>query len=85
MAEAANRVKPVAGMALAFKATAGVPFADIPARVIYVWPRFRSGDYLVTLEYVRPMQCGNEYITRIDAFMSELYKPVEQRVTRAMR
>jgi hypothetical protein len=62
-------------MLLAFKGTAGVPLADIPARVIYVWPRFKSGDYLVTLEYRRPMKWGSEYITTIDAFVSELYEP----------
>ena len=49
--------------------------ADVPARVIYVGPRFSSGDYLVTLEYERPMKWGSEYITTIDAFMSELYQP----------
>ncbi|HEX6289028.1 MAG TPA: hypothetical protein VFZ66_07545 [Herpetosiphonaceae bacterium] len=64
--------KPMVGMILAFKNHPSHPLAAIPARVIYVWPRFRSGDYLVTLEYDRPIKFKNEFITRIDAFMSEL-------------
>ena len=67
--------KPVLGMTLAFRSTGSESLADIPARVIYIWPRFRSGDYLVTLEYARPVWCGNQLISQIDAFASELYQP----------
>ena len=42
------------GMILAFKPTASRALADVPARVVTIGPRFRSGDYLVTLEYARP-------------------------------
>jgi hypothetical protein len=68
-------VKPVLGMTLAFTPTSEVALADIPAKVVYIWPRFRSGDYLVTLEYTQSVKFGNEFIHHIDAFMSELYEP----------
>jgi hypothetical protein len=64
------------GMLLAFKPTASRALADVPAEVVAIGPRFRSGDYLVTLEYARPRRYRNEVIQRIDAFRSELY-PVE--------
>jgi len=35
-------------------------------------PRFRSGDYLVTLEYATPVKFGKMFIRHIDAFLSEL-------------
>ena len=43
-----------------------------------IGPRFRSGDYLVTLEYARPLTYHNEVIQRIDAFRSELYLVEDQ-------
>lgn len=67
--------RPRVGMQLAFTTAASLPLADIPARVIYVWPRFRSGDYLVTLEYITPVRLDRQLIQHIDAFMSELYQP----------
>ena len=72
MAAAASSVKPKLGMALAFDATPTEPLAGIPARVIYIWPRFRSGDYLVTLEYAQPVKTKEGLIGHIDAFLSEL-------------
>ena len=72
MAAAASSVKPKLGMALAFDATPTEPLAGIPARVIYIWPRFRSGDYLVTLEYPQPVKTAEGVIAHIDACMSEL-------------
>ncbi len=65
-------VKPMRGMTLAFTPEASAELAHIPACVIYVWPRFRSGAYLVTLEYAQPVKLGNERIRQIDAFISEL-------------
>ncbi len=62
------------GMTLAFKREALKELADIPARVIDVWPRFRSGDYLVTLEYAQPVQVEHDFIRHIEAFASELYQ-----------
>jgi hypothetical protein len=70
-------VQPVCGMTLAFKPAASQELADIPARVIEIWPQFRSGDYLVTLEYADSVKLGNEFIQQIEAFMSELYHPNE--------
>ncbi len=67
--------KPVLGMIVAFKPTASAELAGIPARVIDIWPRFRSGDYLVMLEYDQPVKFGNEFIRQIAAFMSELEQP----------
>ena len=74
--------KPAVGMTLAFKETAMQELAGIPARVVELWPRFRSGDYLVTLEYEQPVKLNREYIRHIDAFVSELYQP---RVSRSAR
>jgi len=67
--------KPVRGMTLAFRETASQELADVPARVVDIWPRFRSGDYLVTLEFDQPIKFKNQVIRHIDAFFSELYQP----------
>jgi hypothetical protein len=67
-----QEAKPTVGMMLAFKDHPSQPLAGIPAKVIYVWPRFRTGDYLVTLEYEQPVKFKNELIIHIDAFASEL-------------
>ena len=64
--------KPRLGMTLAFPATPAEPLAGIAGRVVYIWPRFRSGDYLVTLEYSQPVKTKEGVIAHIDAFMSEL-------------
>jgi hypothetical protein len=69
------------GMILAFRPDASHVLADIPARVVSVGQRFRSGEYLVTIEFARPIKYHNEVIRRIDAFRSELYQP-EARVSR---
>ena len=70
-----QQTKPRLGMTLAFKPASSETLADIPARVVEIWPRFRSGDYLVKLEYAQPVKCGGEIIRHIDAFFSELYQP----------
>ncbi len=70
--------KPRLGMVLAFSGQRGTAvggLVDVPARVVYIWPRFRSGDYLVTLEYAQPVRNGKAYLRQIDAFVSELYQP----------
>lgn len=64
--------KPQIGTTYAFTADAAKELAGIPANVISIWPRFRSGDYLVTLEYTRPVKLRNQVIQHIDAFVSEL-------------
>ena len=71
--------KPRLGMTLAFPATPAEPLAGIPGRVIYIWPRFRSGDYLVTLEYPAPVKTKEGLIAHIDAFLSELCPVVRGR------
>lgn len=65
-------IKPVRGMTFTFKPTASASLAGIPATMIDIWPRFRSGDYLVTLEFERPVQFRTMFIRHIDAFVSEL-------------
>ncbi|HSH78461.1 MAG TPA: hypothetical protein VLA19_08015 [Herpetosiphonaceae bacterium] len=60
------------GQIFTFKASASRELAGVPATVVAVWPRFRSGDYLVTLEFVQAVKYGNELLTQIDAFASEL-------------
>jgi hypothetical protein len=62
-------------MRLTFTAAACAELAEIPAEVIYVWPRFRSGEYLVTLEYEEPVKLGKVLLRHIDAFVSELAPP----------
>ena len=64
--------KPAVGMRLTFASTACAELAGIPAEVTYIWPRFRSGDYLVTLEYAQPVKLGKTLIRHIDVFVSEL-------------
>ena len=75
MAHPRAPTKPKLGMTLAFTPTACPPLAGIPATVIDIWPRFRSGEYLVTLEYARPVRDGTQVIRQIEAFVSELYEP----------
>ena len=75
--------KPAVGMRLTFVATACAELAGIPAEVTYIWPRFRSGDYLVTLEYAEPVKLGKALIRHIDAFISEL-EPLAQERDRPM-
>ena len=69
--------KPKVGMTLAIKAGAPEPLAGIPGTVIEIWPRFRSGDYLVTLEYDQPVTLNNTVVRQIGAFVSELVQPDE--------
>ena len=71
--------KPAVGMRLTFVAAACAELAGIPAEVTYIWPRFRSGDYLVTLEYAEPVKLGKALIRHIDAFVSELEPPAPER------
>jgi hypothetical protein len=71
--------KPAIGMLFMFKENGVQPLGGIPARVISVWPRFRSGDYLVTLEYEKPVKVRNANISHIDAFMSELEPVLAER------
>jgi hypothetical protein len=68
-------LKPERGMILAFTATSSADLADIPATVIDIWPRLPSGDYLVELEYGKPVRLGPHLITQIGALVSELYIP----------
>ncbi len=66
---------PKRGMTLTFTDRAAPALAGIPAVVVEVWPPFRSGASLVTLEYAQPVKLGHEFITQIEAFVSELEPP----------
>jgi hypothetical protein len=77
MATHSHPAQPEVGMMLAFKQSASEALAGVPAYVIGIWPRFRTGDYLVTLEYAQPVKVGKQLVSRIDAFVSELYQPGE--------
>ncbi len=68
-------LRPRLGMTLAFKPSAEATLAGIPAHIVHVWPRFHSGDYLVTLEFAQPVKVRNVFIRQIDAFVSELDQP----------
>ena len=72
MTTGTTSTKPRLGMTFTFTATPAEPLAGIPGRVIYIWPRFRSGDYLVTLEFPTPVKTKEGLIAHIDAFLSEL-------------
>ena len=72
MASKLNIMKPFVGMKVAFKSAEAAPFSAVHCEVVYVWPRFRSGDYLVTLELVVPVKTNEGVIAHIDVFMSEL-------------
>lgn len=61
-------------MTVAFRRVACEELAGIPARVIDVWPRMRSGAYLVSLEYSVPVRLGNELVQQIEAFADEVYQ-----------
>lgn len=67
-------VKPVVGSTVAFKPTASQALADIPATLTRVVARLADGDYLVSVEYARPVKYGSERLTRIDALESRLYR-----------
>ncbi len=64
--------KSFVGMNVAFKSTEAAPFAAVPSQVVHVWPRFRSGDYLVSLELAVPVKTHAGVIAHIEVFMSEL-------------
>jgi hypothetical protein len=84
MSAHAYSAKPAVGMDMAFKPDSSSSLAGIPARVTYVWPRFRSGDYLVTLEYAQPVKFRNTLIKHIDAFTSELEPTIAQAAVEAL-
>lgn len=75
-------MKPVVGMTMTFKDSAETSLAGVPATVVDIWPRFRSGDYLVTLEYAQPVKVGKELVRRIDAFLCELDEVVRHELAR---
>ena len=83
MASRLHLKKPFVGMNVAFKSTEAAPFADFPAAVVHIWPRFRSGDYLVTLELAVPVKTHEGVVAHIDAFMSELVDLERPRGARA--
>ncbi len=75
-----GRLHPALGMIVAFKPTASAALADIPARVVLLWPSRRSGDYPVTLEYHEPVEWENEFVRYVEAYASELYEiPMDER------
>jgi hypothetical protein len=71
-ARALHTIRPASGKTFMFKSQTDSALSGIPAHVIHVWPRFRSGDYLVTLKFVKPVPIGNAFTHEIGAFMSEL-------------
>ena len=68
---------PRVGMTCTLKPASEEALAGIPGRVVAVWPRFRSGDYLVTLEYARPVKLNHAFVTHLDVLKSELECPVD--------
>ena len=66
---------PKLGMRLAFRPGTEDALSGIPANIVHIWPRFPSGDYLVTLEFAQPVKVRNVFLRQIDAFLSELYQP----------
>ena len=83
MASKLHSKKPFVGMNVAFKSTEATPYSAVPGAVVHIWPRFRSGDYLVTLELAVPVKTREGVIAHIDAFMSELVDLERARSARA--
>jgi hypothetical protein len=65
-------LRPRVGLICAFNPESSAELGQVPGKAIDVWPRLRSGDYLVTLEYAKPVKLGREFVTHIDALVSEL-------------
>lgn len=65
------------GKMLAFKRTTSAVLCDIPAKVVQVWPPFRTGNCLVTLSYEPPVRLEDKDVSQVDALISELYAPYE--------
>ncbi len=63
---------PTSGMTVTFTPDAEPDLAGMKATIVDVWPRCRSGDYLVTLEYAEPLLHGNDFVYQMEAFISEL-------------
>jgi hypothetical protein len=76
---------PKVGMTRAFTAQAEPALAHIPATVVAVWPPFRSGAQLVTLEFTPPVHVGHAHIDQMEAFVSELYMPAHAPNSRPSR
>ena len=62
--------KPTLGMRLAFRPGTEDALAGIPANIVHIWPRFPSGDYLVTLEYAQPAKFRQVLLRQMDTFGS---------------
>jgi hypothetical protein len=65
-------IAPASGMTVTFTPVAEPDLAGREAAIVEVWPRCRSGDYLVTLQYAEPLLHGNDFVYQMEAFMSEL-------------
>lgn len=64
--------QPRVGTAVTLKNSTGEALAGREGRISYVWPRFRSGDYLVTVKLSRPVCFERRSVSELDLFLSEL-------------
>lgn len=67
--------KPAVGTVVAFKDTASQALAHIPGKVTRILAELADGDYLVSIEYPKPVSVKAAQFTRIDALASRLYHP----------
>jgi len=86
MATQDPQITPVPGMKLTIRHDLDRPGAGVSGTVVFVGPRFASGDYLVTLELEKPVRWRDMLIRHIDVFMSELVQPAatEEQSARAV-
>lgn len=70
---------PELGMTVAFAPAASKRLAGVPGKVSRVIARLNNGDYLLTLEYDKPVKVGDVLMTRIDALASHVMR-VDTRV-----
>ena len=64
--------RPQLGMMVILHDGAGSPLAGKTAEIVDVWPRFASGETLISLRLVDPVRLGRAVIAEIDAFLSEV-------------
>lgn len=75
---------PELGTIVTFAPHASKRLAGVPGKVRRVIARLNNGDYLLTLEYDKPVKVGDVLLTYIDALASQVMQ-VERRAELALQ
>ena len=75
---------PEPGTIVAFSPNASKRLAGVPGKVRRVIARLNNGDYLLTLEYDKPVKVVDVLMTYIDALASQVMR-IEPRVELALQ